>query len=364
MACVRSCGFLDRHGTPKRLAQEYDPEIRAKAPVPYECSLCGLCGAICPSGVEPAEMLLEMRREVVERGREGLVEHRRIRAYERKGTSKRYSYYALPPGCDTVFFPGCTFSGTRSDKVLKLQAQLEEAIPNLGIVLDCCTKPSHDLGREAYFGAMFGEMRDYLLAQGVRRVLVACPSCHKVFRRYGGGLETLTIYEVLNRGRNGAPVAGTVTIHDPCVVRLEKHVQASARDLVKGLGLSTAEMEHSGTSTLCCGEGGAVGSVDRDLASRWAARRKAEVDGRRVVTYCAGCAQSLGRHTPTIHLVDLLFEPEVALAGRTRVAKAPLTYWNRLRLKRRLKKRFRGAVTRERTFSAGDGREGPDRTVA
>ncbi len=28
-------------------------------------------------------------------------------------------------------------------------------IPSVGIVLDCCTKPSHDLGRDDFFNAMF-----------------------------------------------------------------------------------------------------------------------------------------------------------------------------------------------------------------
>ena len=48
-------------------------------------------------------------------------------------------------------------------------------ITDIGIVLDCCTKPSHDLGDEEHFNAMFGEMKDYLLSQGIKTVLLACP---------------------------------------------------------------------------------------------------------------------------------------------------------------------------------------------
>ena len=53
-----------------------------------------------------------------------------------------FSYYALPEGCNTVFFPGCTLSGTRSEKVILTYQRLKKSIPSLGIVLDCCTKPS------------------------------------------------------------------------------------------------------------------------------------------------------------------------------------------------------------------------------
>jgi heterodisulfide reductase subunit B len=70
---------------------------------------------------------------------------------------------------------------------------LKETIPGLGIVLDCCSKPSHDLGREKVFQLMFGELKDYLFENGARNVLVACPNCHKVFKDYGDGLTVKTV---------------------------------------------------------------------------------------------------------------------------------------------------------------------------
>ena len=44
---------------------------------------------------------------------------------------------------------------------------------------------------------MFGDLRDYLIGQKVKTVLVACPNCHKVFRTYGSGLQVSTVYELL-----------------------------------------------------------------------------------------------------------------------------------------------------------------------
>ena len=78
--------------------------------------------------------------------------------------------------------------------------------------------------------------------------------------------------------------------------------------------------------------------------------RKNEADGRRIITYCAGCVQALGGHTPTNHLVDILFAPDQTLAGKKKGAGAPFTYLNRLRLKRAFKRKEGFAVTRERTF--------------
>jgi hypothetical protein len=78
--------------------------------------------------------------------------HAPLLAYERKGGSTIYSFYGLPAGCDTVFFPGCALPGTRPDAVSELFEALKQVIPNLGIVLDCCLRPSHDRGRRSFPG--------------------------------------------------------------------------------------------------------------------------------------------------------------------------------------------------------------------
>ena len=357
--CIRcklcqKCGFLRKYGKPKDIADSYDPSDKVKEGMPFECSLCQLCAAVCPVKINPGLMFLEMRRETVRRGNGDYPEHEVILGYEKRGTSKRYSYYALPEGCDTVLFPGCTLSGTRPDKVMKLYKYLNMTIPGLGIVLDCCTKPSHDLGREGYFNSMFQEMKDYLVQNGVRKVIVACPNCYKIFSTYGGVISAQTAYEYLSE--NDLPdtenSAGPVTVHDPCVLRFEEKIHSSVRDLLSRKGLTITEMPHSRKKTLCCGEGGSVGFLSPRLSKKWGTLRKKESDGKRIITYCAGCANSLGKLTPTSHLLDLLFEPEATMTGRAKVSKAPGTYLNRLKLKKDFKNKVKALVTRERIFSA------------
>jgi Fe-S oxidoreductase len=202
---------------------------------------------------------------------------------------------------------------------------------------------------------MFGEMKDYLVAWGVRSVLVACPSCYKVFAQYGDRLTVRSIYEVLaddeRAGRRG--LAATVTVHDPCAVRFAEPVLVAVRKLIGRQGLTVEEMAHSRRTTLCCGSDSAVGCLSRGLAEEWGRLRREEAAGRSVVTYCAGCANALPRLAPTTHVLDLLFEPEAALSGGVKVTKPPFTYWKRLRLKKWFKEHVPVAVARERTFTAG-----------
>ena len=318
----------------------------------FECNLCGLCSAVCPKGLDPVAMFLEMRRTAALNGRKDDKAHKGVLAYERRGTSRRYSWYGLPHQCNTVFFPGCTLSGTRPHKVLAFYNYLKTHIASAGIVLDCCTKPSHDLGRQAFFQNMFGEMKDYLLENGVEKVVVACPNCYRVFREYAPEMTITTAYEFM--AQDGVPTrpptGRTVTVHDPCVLRPDENIHAAVRQLLEKQGLTVSEMRHNRKKTLCCGEGGSACCVVPEYSDHWGTLRKQETNGNQTFTYCAGCANRLNRVLPVTHLIDLMFEPEKALEGKSKVSKAPMTYLNRLLLKHRLKKAVDAEITRERTY--------------
>ena len=67
------------------------------------------------------------------------------------------------------------------------------------------------MARDEYFHGMFQEMKRYLLDNGIRNVLVACPSCYQVFKKYGDELAVKTVYEVMVH--NGLPDTGTSIRH-------------------------------------------------------------------------------------------------------------------------------------------------------
>ncbi len=339
---MKECAFLQEYGSPQTLASRWlkparhDPQDEN---YPFECSLCGLCHGVCPKGLDPSAMFLAMRRELVAGKRGRLKAHRTIRAYEKRGSSSLFSYYHFPRKCRTVFFPGCAFPGSRPQTFTRLFKVLQETVPDLGLVLDCCTKPSHDLGDTAHFSAMFQELCDILRAHSIEKILVACPNCYRIFSEYGKTFEVKTVYEVLvETGIVSGRLHKEITIHDPCGVRFAEEVQSSARKLVQQQGLTVREMPHKRSKSFCCGEGGSAGFLRPDFAMQWTAKRVQEADETPIVSYCAGCTHFLGSSTTTYHLLDLILFPEATLANTIRVSKAPVTYWHRYRLKKRMQK--------------------------
>jgi Fe-S oxidoreductase len=316
----------------------------------YHCSLCGLCTAVCPEGLDPCSLFLEIRRYHVESGSFDNRPYRSLIRYEALGGSRLFSWYGLPDHCETVFFPGCTLPGTRPAVTWQIYQQLRLIVPSLGMILACCAKPSHDLGYVGHFQSVFGELLHRLSARGVKTVLTACPSCTKIFREYGKGLSVLTVYEVFHHqgGMEIAPAGskGEISVHDPCQLRDYPEVQSAIRKLVVDLGYTVLEMRHRGKMAMCCGEGGAVGCIESRFSRGWTEIQQQESEGQRLVTSCAGCAGFLGRVTPTCHILDLLFGTDGASDGEISVARGLMTYINRLLLKLKLASMTRTAIRR------------------
>ena len=78
-------------------------------------------------------------------------------------------------------------------------------------------------------------------------------------------------------------------------------------------GYEIEEMEHSGELTRCCGTGEMVPYADISLAFKVTKRLTDEANFD-IVTYCATCREMLANPEasgkPTVHILDLIFNPD------------------------------------------------------
>ena len=351
-ACIKQCSFLQRHGSPAAIQLQHrdDPEL---GKIAFSCSLCGLCNVICPAELSLDRYFLAMRRHYVDSHPQQLKKYGGLRFYETLGTSKWFSHYALPDQCREVFFPGCALSGSRPHLTWELYQHMRCDSPSLGLVLDCCSKPSHDLGDQQRFERKLFPLIDFLDRHGIRQVITACPNCHQVFKRYAPQLRCRSVYEVLNQGQlpEQPQRQGTVTIHDPCVSRMESDIHASVRNLIDKVGLDCQEMKNSRRTALCCGEGGSVMAEDRELALSWRERRAEQAAERQIISYCAGCVDFLRPVASTSHVLDLVFDPHNDLGPEQQSPGSLKRYRNRLQLKKRARKQIQCKTCGDRSMT-------------
>jgi Fe-S oxidoreductase len=334
-ACRRDCLFLQRHALPFELAEAFTKGT-LDAMAPFRCSLCRLCTAVCPEKLDPSRLIWHMRCYFMQQGAVSIRPYRQLLAYERLGGSRLFGLFQLPAGCDTVFFPGCALAGAYPHALLHAISALRQRVANLGIILSCCAKPSHDLGRMDYFSAVMDELLDSFRRRRIQTLITACPSCHQVFSDYGSTLTVRSIYEYLSTptGDEPATTLTNLAIHDPCATRFHPDIQRGVRSVLYNRSCTVRELNHRQEKTFCCGEGGAVGFIDSSYQKMWAEKRCGETGNEPLVTYCAGCVQTLSPRRPVHHVLELLFGPRNT---KKKPARPPITYLNRLWVKWKIK---------------------------
>ncbi|HAS90014.1 MAG TPA: (Fe-S)-binding protein [Desulfovibrio sp.] len=332
--CMSHCRFLAESGSPVSIALRAlssDEEADQAAIRSYACSVCGLCSAVCPVAAEPEHMFKELRNHAQANAIFRLEKCDPILNYERLGQRFPFNAEFIPENCTTVFFPGCTLPAMHPDASRIAFKILKREDPTIGLVLNCCSKPSKMLGLKSRHEETFFALLHRLERKGVKKILTACPNCHITFKEANPKMEIVSVYRRLKYSKfmPVRPTVNEVTVHDPCVTRYESEMHRHVRTLIKSVGVRVVEMRHNRKKTLCCGEGGATAFFNSAYSRNWARKRinEAQRTGIPMVTYCAGCVNQLGFKYPTIHVLDLL------LVRRKRIPKPvafPFNYLNRL----------------------------------
>ena len=323
-ACVRTCTFLSHYcDTPKELAKRFKRNPLENIEIPYSCSLCGLCQRVCPLNLYPGDMCLETREKIFQiQQRDALPDDfvydymiprfKGVRNHQIISTSPVFtlSKVAKDNKCTpkSIFFPGCSLPAYSPRLVLRAYQYLQEKIPGIGIVLNCCGKPSRDLGDKERFRKIFEGTLKELSRLGIEEVVVACINCHKIFTEHSD-IRLRTIYEIM--AEMGLPESGSggeqqITIHDSCPARYRPEIRNAVRQIASQMNFRITEMKFKNETTQCCGAGGCSPMGNTALADRHTKARVAQAKGQ-IVSYCAHCRERFSSYGPSLHILDLIF---------------------------------------------------------
>ncbi|MBM4301063.1 MAG: FAD-dependent oxidoreductase [Deltaproteobacteria bacterium] len=342
--CVKNCTFLQHYVqqfpyTEKELVHLLRERGLADPLIPYSCHYCGLCQAVCPQGLHAGRPCLSAREALVARGKGPLPPHQGIRNYVKWGASPTFALGRPDPATGKaarVFFPGCSLAGHATQVVKAAYAHLRRRLPDTGIMLNCCGAPSYFMGETDVMLRVIRKVAGEIAKLGAREVIVACPHCYQTFQEFLPEVNTRSIYEVLSEvGLPDAAPAGppwTFNIQDACGARQAPPIHAAVRRLVADLGHNVEEMAHNRERSICCGSGGMVPAVAPELAQKMTDFRLSEAT-RDLVAYCASCRARLAKAGhPTLHVLDLAFNPAWQQSKTQPPPHSLLRWWRRWRL--------------------------------
>lgn len=360
MECVKVCEYLKHYERyPRRYVREIYNNLSIVKGTRYantfinSCSLCGLCGEICPEHLDMGEVNLKARRTMVAQNRMPASAHDFALRDMQFSNSDRAALARNRPGTtasDYVLFPGCQLSASSPDYIPQIYRYLNDRLveKNVGLILGCCGAPGNWAGRTDLFESTLARWRESLREMGDPTVILPCSSCYQVFKTHLPDVRIISLWQIFDQyglpSQTSARAHGDriVAIHDPCTARYERGVQDSVRSIVQRSGFRIEELRLSRERTACCSYGGHLWLANRDLAQKVVRRRITE-SAADYVTYCAMCRDFFaGQGKRALHILDLIFDQTTDETATRRGPGYSQRHENRARLKRQLLKEIWG----------------------
>lgn len=253
----------------------------------WSCTSCGACVKSCPVSVQHLDVIYDLRRNLVAKGRldkekSSMLENlaRDQNPYGFKNSTR--ADWALELGIDTyssnpkaeyLYWVGCISSfDQRAQRIAKAlskilkQAQVSFAI--LGPEEMCVGDPARRLGEEGRYQELALQNIEKLNSLGVKKVIATCPHCFNSLKNeypgFGGRYEvvyhTQLISNLIKEGKLRVPKDRikriSVTLHDACYASRYNNVFDEPRAALAASVSDIREMGRRKEKTFCCGAGG------------------------------------------------------------------------------------------------------------
>lgn len=316
--CVENCEMLSKYKKyPEKVIEDINATlnvmegytVRIASRQINSCNLCGSCVPKCPSDFDFEDLFLESRRQMHRAGDIPPAYHDFwIRDMEHALADRSHAVLMRKNNCNHLFFPGCQLGASDPEYVARSYDYLNKYLDNVGVMLSCCGAPAYWAGDQEKFESVIDDIKRIWINTGKPEIILACPHCGKMFQKYFSECSLKFIYEIIgNHGFEPAVPGGKIyTIFDPCASRNFRNMQDSIRKIVHLCGFNTEELEKNGENAQCCGYGGHIHEVDRDLLDN-IVRNRIESSPNDYITYCTNCRDifvSEGKRA--CHILDLL----------------------------------------------------------
>jgi len=319
------------------------PELKE---VVYTCTNCLLCQESCGvrnDGYGPWDITVAMREEINEK--EGIIDAHRplyngLTEHDNPWARPRSERGQWAVGLElkkltadpvaTLLFAGCAADqpagGPGVIALAKLLKKNGEDFAILGDKEKCCGLYALDLGFRPEYERLQRENLDAVQAAGVRKVVVACGSCHRVWKEHVKtaefAIEAVSsveyIDDLIQSGRLAftKKISKKVTYHDSCHLGRGCGVYEAPRRILRAIpGVDLVEMKRNRRWSWCCGGGGGVPEAYPELAHWNAADRMREAEetgAELLLTSSALCQRSFAdldqQGLPTQDLLEFVWQ--------------------------------------------------------
>jgi len=292
----------------------------------WSCTACSACVEVCPLGVDPLELIIDMRRHLVGSGSVRGSSATTLQKLGRSGNpwglpaEERMDWtegLQVPtvddqPDFDVLYWVGCAAAyDRRSRNTARAMVQLLQAAGVRFAVLGererCTGESARRMGEEFVFAELAAHNVKELSRHGVTRIVTHCPHCLNSLKHdypdAGGHYEVVHhsefLAELVSDGRLQVDDSSgeKITYHDPCYLARVNGIVDAPRDVLTAVGAELDELPRHGCRTACCGGGGGRMWLDDGPDDRVGRDRLEEITtagAETVVVSCPFCRTMFG----------------------------------------------------------------------
>jgi L-lactate utilization protein LutB len=296
----------------------------------FLCTTCGLCGEVCPVGIDAGKRLKDLRRsslkslEVSSELDEVIQLQSTIDRFGTPyGQMERASFPSLKEKAAVVVYIGCVGLTTEAETTMNVIELLQRMGIDFTLIDEVCCEAVKDETGSSANPDRISKNIEKIKEAGGQQVLFLCPTCLRIFLEYDQahhtGLIFKTFLSYLNENfsfTSSETDPKTITYHDPCHLGRGLGSYDGARELLKSFGSKFIEMEHHHQESLCCGAGGGMRAFypkfSRDIARR-RVKEAEEVKAEILLTDCLSCKHNLKQGIPFEGKMKVMTTPEYLL---------------------------------------------------
>lgn len=285
----------------------------------YTCTTCGVCGEVCPVGINTQELWPQLRAKMVELGlgpwgaqktTDGIVREKH-NPYD-KPHADRFAWVPqdvpIADQAEVGFYAGCSGAYVAQPMMIGAVRMLHAAGVEFTIFDDewCCSFPLYIIGKLDQCADLTRHNVEGFAARGVKRLVVSCPCCTYTIqnlwpRFYGAELPfevvhaTQVIAEAVAQGRLRFQHSTdeTLVYHDPCYLARGVRLIEEPRQILGAIpDVHLVEMERNRERAKCCGAGGGIRRAKPELSiamARALLRDAERVGATTLVLNCPAC---------------------------------------------------------------------------